>query len=46
MNEFEKDTQSKTNDMVDNIKGFTLSGLLSLFINICYRCYGYSVLGS
>ncbi|MFU0791408.1 YqzM family protein [Cerasibacillus sp. JNUCC 74] len=32
MNEFEKDTQSKTNDMVDNIKGFTLSFVFFLLI--------------
>lgn len=32
MNEFEKDIQSKTNDVVDNIKGFTFSFVFFLLI--------------
>ncbi|PKR79051.1 YqzM family protein [Halalkalibacillus sediminis] len=32
MNEFEKDVQSKTNDVVDSLKGFTFSFLFFLII--------------
>lgn len=32
MNEFEKDVQSKNNDVVDSIKGFTFSFLFFVII--------------
>lgn len=32
MNEFEKDVQSKNNDVVDSIKGFTFSTVFFLVI--------------
>ncbi|WP_077327090.1 YqzM family protein [Virgibacillus siamensis] len=32
MNEFEKDVQSKNNDVVDSIKGFTFSFLFFVLI--------------
>lgn len=34
MNEFEKDVQSKNNDVVDSIKGFTLSFVFFLLIYV------------
>lgn len=32
MNEFEKNVQSKNNDVVDSIKGFTISFVFFIFI--------------